>query len=513
MSAPFQTDGRAVIVGGGLAGLMVALRLAPEPCIVLSKAPFGAEASSAWAQGGIAAAVGEGDDPEQHLADTLLAGDGLCDPAAAARILRAGPAAIDELARLGARFDRRPDGALRLGREAAHGRHRIVHAAGDGTGREVLRAVLAAARATPSITLLSGVEARRILLAGGRVAGLVAAGPDGALLLPTRRVVIATGGVAGLYRHGTSPLGAWGSGLALAARAGAHLRDMEFVQFHPTALDCGRDPLPLVSEAVRGDGAVLVDETGARFMAGVPGRELAPRDVVARAVWRHAAAGHRVSLDARAAIGDRFAGRFPSVTALCAAAGIDPAREPIPVCPAAHYGMGGIAVDAAGRSTVEGLWACGEAASTGLHGANRLASNSLLEAAVCAGWVAEDLAGTPAGRPLRPEAMPAPASMPPRPDPAPVRDVLSAGAGVLRDAAGLARTVAALLPLAESSGPSADPALVGLAIAIAALERRESRGAHHRTDMPDADPAAARSRSVALAEVFAAACSHTHEEA
>ncbi|WP_237477621.1 L-aspartate oxidase [Lichenibacterium dinghuense] len=509
MSAPFDVQGRAVIVGGGLAGLTVALRLAPEPCIVLSKAPFGVEASSAWAQGGIAAAVGEGDDPEQHLADTLHAGDGLCDPAVARRILSAGPAAIDDLARLGARFDRRPDGALRLGREAAHGRHRIVHAMGDGTGREVLRAALAAARATPSVALLSGVEARRILVADGRVAGLVAAGPDGAMLLPTRRLVIATGGVAGLYRHGTSPLGAWGSGLALAARAGARLRDMEFVQFHPTALDCGRDPLPLVSEAVRGDGAVLVDEAGARFMAGVPGRELAPRDVVARALWRHAAAGHRVFLDARAAIGGGFAARFPSVTALCAAAGIDPAREPIPVRPAAHYGMGGIAVDAAGRSSVEGLWACGEAASTGLHGANRLASNSLLEAAVCAGWVAEDLAGTPAGRPLRFEPAPVPA----RPDPAPVRGLVSAGAGVLRDRAGLAAAVAALLPLAEGAGPAADPAAVGLMIATAALERRESRGAHHRTDAPEADPAAARSRSATLAETFASARAHTFEDA
>ncbi len=510
MSAPFHpAGGCVVVVGGGLAGLMTALKLAPEPCIVLSKAPFGAEASSAWAQGGIAAAVGPDDDPEQHLADTLAAGDGLCDPETAARILRAGPAAIDGLARLGARFDRRPDGRYRLGREAAHGRHRIVHAAGDGTGREVLRAVLTAARATPSITLMAGVEARRLLLADGRVAGLLAAGPDGAVLLPTRRVVIATGGVAGLYRHGTSPLGAWGSGLALAARAGARLRDMEFVQFHPTALDCGRDPLPLVSEAVRGDGAVLVDEAGTRFMAGVPGAELAPRDVVARAVWRHAAAGHRVFLDARAAIGDDFAARFPTVTALCAAAGIDPARQPIPVRPAAHYGMGGIAVDAAGRSTLEGLWACGEAASTGLHGANRLASNSLLEAAVCAGWVAQDLAGRPAGRPLRPEVRP----MPRRPDPAPVRAVLSAGAGVLRDRDGLARAVAALLPLAEGEGASADPAAVGLMIAMAALDRRESRGAHHRTDAPEADPAAARSRSVTLADTIAAARAPAFEEA
>lgn len=502
--------GRPVIIGGGLAGLMTALRLAPEPVVVVSKAPLETEASSAWAQGGIAACVGPDDSPALHLADTLAAGDGLCDPAAVRRIVQAGPAAIEALARLGARFDRGADGALQLGQEAAHGRRRIVHAAGDGTGREVLRAVVAAVRATASITVLEGVEARRLLVRDNAVAGVLAAGSkgtgNGAQVLPTGRVVIATGGVGGLYLHTTNPAGSWGGGLAMAARAGAALRDMEFVQFHPTALDAiapdgGALPLGLVSEAVRGDGAVLIDEDGCRFMAGTPGAELAPRDVVARAVWRHLMQGHAVFLDARQALGVGFAQHFPGVAALCRAAGIDPAMQPIPVRPAAHYHMGGIAVDAAGRSTVDGLWACGEAACTGMHGANRLASNSLLEAAVCAGWVADDVAGTPAGA----VRLPSVGALPPPADPGRVRAVLSRAAGVLREGEGLAGAVAALLPLALSGGPAADPAAVGLLIATAALRRRESRGAHWRTDFPVQGAAAACPRTLRLDDALRAA--------
>ncbi len=481
-------NARPVIIGGGLAGLLVALHMAPEPVIVLSKAPLGAEASSAWAQGGIAAAVGADDGPDLHLADTLAAGNGLVDVDVARRIVAAGPAAIEDLRRRGVRFDTGPDGSPLLGREAAHGRRRIVHAGGDATGREIMRALSAAVHAAPSITVVEGLETRRLLIKDGAVAGVVAAGRGTATLLPTDRVVIATGGVGGLFLHTTNPGGSFGQGLALAARAGAALVDLEFVQFHPTALATEADPLALVSEAVRGDGAVLVDERGERFMAGVPGAELAPRDVVARAIWRHRAAGHDVFLDARAALGSRFADRFPSIAARCAAAGIDPATQPIPVLPAAHYHMGGIAVDAAGRSSVPGLWAVGEAACTGLHGANRLASNSLLEAAVCARFVAESVAGTiPAAR-----RQPRVFAVPPAADPGPVRPILSRAVGVLRDEATLAAAVAELLPLAAGSGPAADPAAVGLMLALAALHRRESRGAHFRTDAPCEDAAWAR---------------------
>ena len=476
-------SGRPVIIGGGLAGLMTALRLAPIPVVVLSKHHLGLEASSAWAQGGIAASLGPDDDPGLHLADTLAAGDGFCDAAIASRIVHAGPAAIEALVQLGARFDQNADGALRLGQEAAHGRRRITHAAGDGTGQEVLRAVTAAVRATPSITVLEGFEARQLLVEDGAVIGVLAVGSAKPMLLSTGRVVIASGGIGGLFLHTTNPAGCFGQGLALAARAGAALRDLEFIQFHPTALDGSSYPLRLISEAVRGEGAVLINETGQRFMADTPGAELAPRDVVARAVWRHQLDGHRVFLDAREALGSRFVQRFPGITSLLQVAGIDPATQPIPIRPAAHYHMGGIAVDAVGRSTVGGLWACGEAACTGLHGANRLASNSLLEAAVCAGWVADDIAGTPVMRIRRPPAL----TLAPAPDPATVRPILSYAAGVLRSGEGMAETAAALLPLALSGGPAADPAAVGLMIAVAGLRRQESRGAHYRTDFPNQD--------------------------
>ena len=481
-------EGCPIVIGGGLAGLMTALRLAPEKVILLAKTPLAEGAASAWAQGGIAAALGWDDEPALHAADTLAAGDGLADPAVAARIAAAAPAAIAELERRGVVFDKNADGRLALGLEAAHGRRRIVHVTGDGTGGAVMRAVVAAVRNTPSITVIEGLEARRLLIADGAIAGVFAAGAGRARLFASRRVILATGGLGGLFSHTTNPLGAIGQGIALAARAGAALVDMEFVQFHPTALDVGLDPMPLVSEAVRGEGAILIDETGARFMSR-PGKEgsraeLELRDVVARAVARHLAGGHRVFLDARQTLGAHFAAHFPGIAARCRACGIDPATAPIPVRPAAHYHMGGIAVDAAGRSTIDGLWACGEAAATGLHGANRLASNSLLEAVVCAGFVAESVAGTAAGRlpALRPVVLPA------APDAGPIRTFLDVTLGVVRDRAGLEAAIARLEPLASGDGATADPALVALLIATAALHREESRGGHWRSDFPQAAP-------------------------
>jgi len=334
--------------------------------------------------------------------------------------------------------------------------------------------------------VIEGLEARRLLVDERGIAGVLAAGPFNACLLPTRRVVLATGGLGGLYRHTTNPLGAVGHGVALAARAGAALVDMEFVQYHPTALDVGLDPMPLVSEAVRGEGAVLIDETGARFMAGQGQRqaELEPRDVVSRAVAGHIAAGHQTFLDARAVLRDRFAARFPLITARCRAAGIDPARQPIPVRPAVHYHMGGIAADRQGRSTLEGLWACGEVAATGLHGANRLASNSLLEAVVMADAVARSLAGTAAGTLL----VPRPVALPPTGDAGPLRALVSDTLGVVRDRAGLSAAVTSLEAQAFRGGATADPALVALLIATAALRREESRGGHWRSDFPTSSP-------------------------
>lgn len=494
-------EDRPVIIGGGIAGLLIALHLAPEPVLLLSRAPLGTEASSAWAQGGLAAAMGDDDDPALHLADTLAAGDGLCDKAIASRILHAAPGAVAALAGFGVRFDRIPQGRLRLGLEAAHSRRRIIHADGDGSGREIMRALVAAVRSTPSIAVVEGMEARRLAVADNAVQGVWANGPAGRAFFGAHRVVLATGGIGGLFFETTNPIGNCGQGLALAARAGAVLADLEFIQFHPTALDGSGSPMALISEAVRGEGAILVDETGQRFLAGVQAAELAPRDVVARAVWNHLANGHRVFLDARGKPGPAFARQFPAIAAACGKISVDPARDLIAIRPAQHYHMGGIAVDGSGRSSVSGLWACGEVASTGLHGANRLASNSLTEAVVCSRWVAEDLAGIPS-RPIR--LVPVPVDDVLAPNTAPVRALVSSALGVVRNEENLVAAVRDLLSLAEHKGSASDPAAVALMIAIAALRRRESRGAHHRADCPR-HAATARRSAITLEAALAAA--------
>jgi L-aspartate oxidase len=476
-----DATGACIIIGGGLAGLSTALALAPMPVILVSKAPLGFEASSVLAQGGLAASVGPDDDPALHLSDTLKAGDGLCDETVARTILKAAPAAIEQLVRFGAPFDRDDKGRLLLGLEAAHSRRRIVHAGGDRSGREIMRALIKRARITPSITLLEGVLAHRLIVEDNAVKGLIAEAQGESVLFACNRIVIATGGVGGLYQYGTNPAGSFGQGLALAARAGALLADLEFVQFHPTALDSDSFPLKLISETVRGEGAFLVDETGRRFMADTPGAELAPRDIVARAVFAQMSAGHRVFLDARETVGSKFSERFPGIAGFCREAGIDPARQPIPIRPAAHYHMGGVKVDIQGRSSVDGLWACGEAACTGLHGANRLASNSLVEAVVCGGFAAQSIASV---SPVRRRKIVCALSPIAASDPAPARKIMTRNVGVLRDGEGLREAAGALLALTLTNESASDAAVAGLMIAVAALCRTESRGAHARTDYP-----------------------------
>lgn len=483
-----ELNGRAVVVGSGLAGLMTALTLAPEPTVIVTRALIGEETSSAWAQGGIAASLGEGDSAALHLADTLAAGDGLCDAKAAARIVAEAPAAIAALERAGVEFDRDEADQLSLGLEAAHSLRRIVHSKGDGSGAAIVRALAAAVARTPSITVLEGYQAQRLLLDDDRVVGLLCSGGKGSIVLPSSRIVLATGGIGGLFDATTNPVGNFGQGIALAARAGAKLADMEFVQFHPTALDSRRRPLALVSEAVRGEGALLVNEGGERFMAAVDGAELAPRDIVARAISAEIARGGKVFLDARNALGQRFSTRFPVIETLCREAGVDPASDLIPVRPAVHYHMGGVATDERGRSSVSGLWVVGEAASTGLHGANRLASNSLLEAAVMGMRAARDIAGRE-GRVKRLQSdLPTTFA----PDLTLVRQIVSRHLGVLRNGGAIHGAIAALLPLCESESPTTDPAIVGLLIAVFANLRMESRGAHARTDFPMKLPHAQR---------------------
>ena len=502
---------RVVVVGSGIAGLATALSLAPLPVTVVTQAALAGEAATGWAQGGIAAALGPDDAPELHGADTLRAGAGLCDPEIVGRVTAQAAACVAALADWGVRFDRDSDDRLALGLEAAHSRRRVVHAGGDASGRQILGALVAAVRRQPAITVIEGFRASELLLDDGAVVGVSGARGDRALLLPARAVVLATGGVGGLYAATTNPVGAGGSGLVLAARAGALLRDLEFVQFHPTAMALGADPMPLATEAIRGEGAILIDAAGERFMEGVPGAELAPRDVVARAIWDRIATGRAVFLDARAALGRRFAERFPTVAATCRAAGLDPALQPIPVRPAAHYHMGGVAVTASGRTSVPGLWACGEVAATGLHGANRLASNSLLEAVAFARWVATDLQRQWSGHRARHSAAPVEVddrwhgTAGPLRAGVEVRHLMDEAVGVVRDRRSLERAVATLGRLCcsgrRSQLPSGAPA-AALLIAAAALRRPESRGAHCRRDYPDTSARWAQPMSMTLADAI-----------
>src|SRR5271157_1652804 len=384
---------RVLVIGGGLAGLFTALRLAPLPVTVLTPKPLGEGASSAWAQGGIAAAIGEGDTAELHAADTIAAGAGLTDPAIADLVTREAQERIEDLLRYGVPFDRELDGKLRMSREAAHSARRIVSVQGDRAGRAVMAALITAVSSTPSISVFDAMEAVELVQRNGRVIGVYASRtgqPGRASFLPARAVVLATGGAGQLYGVTTNPKEANSGGLGMAARAGAVIADPEFVQFHPTAFDIGQDPAPLASEAIRGDGALLINRSGERFMLKVhPSAELAPRDVVARAVHEEVAAGRGAFLDCRSI---HLKENFPTAYEICVEAGIDPSKQPIPIAPAAHYHMGGVLTDARGRTSLTGLWACGEVACTGVHGANRLASNSLLEAVVFGARVAEDIA-------------------------------------------------------------------------------------------------------------------------
>ncbi len=360
-----RCDG-VLIVGAGLAGLSAALAAAPRRALVMAAAPLGQGCSSAWAQGGMAAALADDDAPELHAADTIAAGAGLCDPAAVAVLTREGPAAVRRLAALGAPFDRRADGRFIQSLEAAHSRARVARVGGDGAGAAIMGAVIAAVRAAPSIEVREGWRVRRLLTdAAGRVRGALAEEiATGALVeIVAPATVMAAGGLGGLYAVTTTPVEVGGEGLALAALAGAVIADAEFVQFHPTAMDFGRDPAPLATEAIRGEGGKLVNADGAPFMARYhAAAELAPRDVVARAIAAERRAGRGAFLDTRAAIGDAFPHEFPAVFAAAMAAGLDPRQAPIPVAPAVHYHMGGIETDLAGRTSLAGLYAAGEAA-------------------------------------------------------------------------------------------------------------------------------------------------------
>lgn len=504
----WTTYADVVVVGSGIAGLTAALRLREAQVgsvLVVTKDELSA-GSTRWAQGGIAAALGPGDTPEQHLQDTLVAGAGACDVEAVRALVTEGPEAVRELIALGAQFDHTPAGELSLTREGGHHRNRIAHAA-DATGAEIQRALVAAVAAAPDITVQPHALALDLLLADdGGVAGLTLhvmgeGQRDGVGEVRCRAVVLASGGLGQIYAATTNPAVSTGDGMALALRAGARLRDLEFVQFHPTVLwlgDRARGQQPLISEALRGEGAFLVDDAGERFMRGVHElADLAPRDVVAKAVMRRMreTGAEHVWLDARHFSADTWEHHFPTILASCRDHGIDPVTELVPVAPACHYASGGVATDLHGRTDVPGLLATGEVACSGVHGANRLASNSLLEGLVFSRRIAALLAdeGLPARREPAPDRR-TPGLVAER-DREAVQHVMTQGAGVLRTDDGLAATVELLDglradPAAEvgtGAWETTNLATLGVCLAEAARLRQETRGSHWRDDHPERD--------------------------
>ncbi len=487
-----------LVIGSGVAGMVAALAAAPARVVLATRSESLPGGSSLHAQGGVAVALAPGDGPELHARDTIAAAAGLAEAEAVRVLVEEGPRRFHWLMQLGARFDRDSAGRLAAGREGAHSRSRVLHANGDATGAEMVRALASRVESAPHVQLLTGCLATGLLKGdSGNVAGAAFVTRSGRrVVVRARSVVLATGGSGRLFLRTTNPPGALGMGLWLAWRAGAELADLEMVQFHPTALDAGDDPLPLLTEALRGEGAYLLDEAGARFMlADHPRGELAPRDIVARAIWRRLAEGGWVWLDARH-LGEELARRFPTVTALAEERGLDPRVDRLPVTPAAHYHMGGVVTDLEGRTSVEGLSACGEVSCSGVHGANRLASNSLLEALVF-GWRTGSAAAESPARRMS-------ATLPPAwPDRSPwledaqaelvgvveaARRAMWSRAGVVRRREGLEDTLRELEDLRRRlpAGPSEPRALLETALLVAgsALHRRHSLGAHFREDHP-----------------------------
>ena len=487
-----------VIVGGGVAGLTTALNLAPRKVCIITKSTLGVNTSSMWAQGGIAAAVGINDSVKSHIEDTVATAKGLADENVIVKVVNEAKNIINDLVSFGVNFDKNDDGSFDLGLEAAHSSKRIVRSKGDSSGIEIMRGLIEKVRDSNNITVLENVSIDSIMSENNTIHGVIGRLaqdniPDNHVIIECSNVVLATGGLGGIFANTTNPRSSYGEGIALAAQAGAVLTDMEFIQFHPTGLDFGLDPTPLATEAIRGDGAYLVNQNEERFMLGVhPENELAPRDLVAQNLFKQIEQGNSVFLDCRK-VSSEFETKYPQVASYCQAAGLNPKKDLLPILPVAHYHIGGVKTDLEGKTSIEGLWCCGEVAATGIHGANRLASNSLLESMVFGRIVAKNINSLPIKRvnKINPDFIRMHKEKTKNRIRAKkyiwqLRSSMMRNIGIVRNHSSIIRGLHDILKIErESKGLSAklnDMILVSKFIIIGAYLRKESRGCHLRSD-------------------------------